>query len=182
MPIPPLDRAIADYLKSFDLAAVFIISTRAGIQLGAGRELPRCEAAWWCQQVVDAHMVVDLAVRCDLRTAPRKGRFLAVPEPVGAAAVRSAAGRLGVSLSDHAAVLAKAGAAVMRLNGALAEARDRGDLQSFNRIYRERRQRAGGRFMSYDQALAKYRAGLASSIAGNAVPWEIIRTVFDSSD
>jgi hypothetical protein len=118
MPIPPLDRALCDYLKSFDIAAVFIIASRAGIALGAGRELPgglRIEAAFWCQQLVDAHHVVDVALACDLRTAVRRGRFLAVPAPVGCAAVRDAAGRLGVSLSENEAVLARAAAAVRRL-------------------------------------------------------------------
>jgi hypothetical protein len=51
-------------------------------------------------------------------------------------------------------------------------------LKWFNVEYARCRRMAGGSFMSYQQALGKYRAALASSIAGTLTPGDIIATVF----
>jgi hypothetical protein len=179
MPIELPSRAVVDYLKSFNIAAVFIIASRAGIQIGAGRELPSgCASAWWCQHLVDAKHVVDVALACDLRRAPRRGPFFAVPPAVGCAAVEASAARLGIALAGHDATLAKARACVGRLDAGLARAKAAGDLRDFNREFQRRRRMAGGSFPSYQQMLDRYRTALASSIAGSIPPGEIIRAVF----
>jgi hypothetical protein len=71
---------------------------------------------------------------------------------------------------------------VGRLNAILDQAKERGDLRSFNREFSRRRQlaalsRVG--FMTYGQALNRYRALVASTIAGNVSPIEIMAKVFD---
>jgi hypothetical protein len=68
---------------------------------------------------------------------------------------------------------------VGRLNGHLDRAKADGSLRDFNREFQRRRRMAGGSFMSYQEALARYRAGLASALAGGTVPEDIIRAVFD---
>jgi hypothetical protein len=53
-----------------------------------------------------------------------------------------------------------------------------GDLETFNHEYKRRRRIASGTFPSYQTMLARYRAALASSIAGNVAPEQIIAAVF----
>jgi hypothetical protein len=122
--------------------------------------------------------VRELALACALRGAERESRtFLRVTIEQAGAAILAAANRLGIVLHDHAAVIARAKAAVQRLDTELAKARERGDLRSFNFEYRRRRL-AGARLPPYGIMLDRYRAALASSIAGNTPPWEIITVVF----
>jgi hypothetical protein len=79
--------------SAIKVASLFI-STRAGIQLGASRELPddrrvRIEGSWWLEHLDDAHRLVELA-SCEL---PRRGPFLAFAVSVASAAIE-AAGRI----------------------------------------------------------------------------------------
>jgi hypothetical protein len=182
--IPPAD--IRDYLKAYKLGCAFVIEARgAGIQLGAGRELPRgvrIVQAWWTDSPTSARDVIAVALQSDLRAARRVGPFLAVAPAAGCAAVEAAASRLAIRLGPHDATVSKAKDCVARLDEALQRARSSGELKHFNSEFRRRRERAAlsnAVFMSYPQALSKYRTAVAAAIAGELAPIEIVAKVFD---
>jgi hypothetical protein len=94
--------------------------------------------------------------------------------PVTAAAVR-----FGVALTEHSIVMARAKAAVSKLDRRLAMAKETGTLAFFNAEYRRRRiaARASGKsFMSYDEAHARLRKALAAAAAGGSIP-ELLQQV-----
>ena len=55
--------------------------------------------------------------------------------------IPAAAAQLGIPLTEHDDAVARARAAVTRINAVLAAAHDRGDLQFFNSEFRRRRLR-----------------------------------------
>jgi hypothetical protein len=149
--IAPITRDVADYLRSFDLAVVFI--TPAG-RIGTARGLSppgRISAAWWTQGRAAAESVLVAIGEHHPGTLEGATR-----------AVLQAAARLGV-------VLARARAAIGKLDGKLAAAQQLGDLRFFNRAYKRYRLdclRRGGRPMPYGTAVAKLRKALAGAAAG----------------
>ena len=77
--------------------------------------------------------------------------------------IPAAAGALGVALTDHATVLARAKAALAKIDAGMAWAQRTGVLHEFNREYRRRRLEAQGRgerFMGYAQAKARLRRAI----------------------
>jgi hypothetical protein len=98
-----------------------------------------------------------------------------------ACAPSSARRRIGRALTDHATVLARAEAALARIESAMAWAQRNGVLSEFNREYRRRRlesQRRGERFMGYGQATARLRRAMIKVAATGAVPVAIVHEVF----
>jgi hypothetical protein len=72
-------------------------------------------------------------------------------------------------------------AAVGRLDGKLARAKDNGDLKFFNRAYHAYRlacQHRGEHAMPYGTAVARLRKLLAGAAAGASVP-DVPRAVFE---
>jgi hypothetical protein len=94
-----------------------------------------------------------------------------------------AARQLAVSVTPHAVVLARASAAVERIERGIDAAQEQGLLKQFNREYKRRRLLAKARgqgFMGYQRARAKLRTALASAAAKGAdVPAdELLARVF----
>jgi hypothetical protein len=145
-------------LRSFDLAVVFI--TPAG-RIGTARGLSpasRISAAWWTQGRAAAESVLVAIGEHHPGTLECATR-----------AVLQAAARLGVVLGEHETVVARARAAIGKLDGKLAAAQQLGDLRFFNRAYKRYRLdclRRGGRPMPYGTAVAKLRKALAGAAAG----------------
>jgi hypothetical protein len=147
--IPSLPRAVADYVRAFDLAA---ICAYCDGRIGVSRNPAGAAAAWW----VEAEEVGAV-----IRQARKDGSD-----------IQAVARRLGVALTEHAIVLTRASAAIERIEAALREAQRRGDLKFFNAEYKRRRteaQAAGKGFMSYGQA----RARLGKAIAGAAAATDV---------
>jgi hypothetical protein len=155
--IEPLPRVLRDYIAAFDLAAVcrYLDGRIAVVRNPAG-----VAAAWWCAAV---------KARPVIRAARRHSGD-----------IPTAASALLVVLTDHATVLARAKAAVAKIEAGMARAQRDGALSEFNRQYRQRRLEAaadGRRFMTYAQARARLRQVLGRVAAGE--PVAIVREVFD---
>ena len=120
--IAPLPRAVMDYTAAFDLAAV--CRQRDG-RLRITSDPEGAETAWWCEAVKAGPVI---------RAARRHRSDI----PVAARA-------LGTALTDHATVLARAKAAVARIEAGMAWAQRTGVLHEFNQEYRRRRLEAHGR-------------------------------------
>jgi hypothetical protein len=88
----------------------------------------------------------------------------------------------GVALTDHATVLARAKAAVARIEAGMAWAQRAGVLHEFNhQEYRCRRleaQARGERFIGSAQATARLRRAITKVAATGATPVAIVREVF----
>jgi hypothetical protein len=158
--IPSLPRAVADYVRAFDLAA--ICAYRDG-RIGVSRNPAGAAAAWW----VEAEQAGAV-----IRQAPTDGSD-----------IQAVARRLGVALTEHAIVLTRASAAIARIERALTEAQARGDLKFFNAEYKRRRGAAvaaGQTFMSYGKARARLQKAIAEVAAkgGNGVTPELVASVF----
>jgi hypothetical protein len=84
-------------------------------------------------------------------------------------------------LTEHDVVVERAQAAVAQLNAKLVAAQAKGDLQFFNRAYREYRlacKERGERAMVYGVALAKLRQLMAGAAAGSPAS-DLLRRVFE---
>ena len=155
--IPSLPRAVADYVRAFDLAA--ICAYRDG-RIGVSRNPAGAVAAWWVE-AEQAGAVIRQA---------RKD----------SSDIQAIARRLGVALTEHAIVLTRASAAIERIEAALREAQRRGDLKFFNAEYKRRRAQAaaaGKGFMSYGQARARLQRAIAGAAATGVTP-ALIASVF----
>jgi hypothetical protein len=123
----------------------------------ASRVPARLRAVWWTRDRGTAEQIL-----------------IAIGEAQPATAEQAiAAGRLGVALNDHGVVLARAQAAVCRLDGKLTAAQTMGDLKPLNREYKRRRleaERSGRKFMSYSEAQRRLRKALASAAATGSMP------------
>ena len=139
----------------------------------AGLARTSAVAAWWTKDRRTAHDVVRATGE------QRPGSVEAATTEVLAAAQR-----LDVALSVHDVVLARAQAAVDKLNGKLAAAQQAGALQTFNRAYKAYRLDCvarGERAMPYGTALAKLRGLLAGAAAG-APTANMLQAVFKPSE
>src|ERR1700731_4882839 len=145
--IPPLPRGIG--VAAFDLTSIAV--TRDG-RLVVTRNPAGATAAWWCP-AREASRVVRHA---------RKD----------SGDVEAAARALGVPVTVHHVAIQRAGAAVARIDAALAEAQRTGAMKFFNAEYRRRREAAnaiGQGFMSYETARARLRRAVAGIIAQGGV-------------
>jgi hypothetical protein len=97
MSIEPLSPAVRDYLRAFDLTA---IAVSAEGRISVTRDPAGPAAAWWCEDV-KAGLVI--------RAAGRYGGD-----------IPSAARAVGVALTDHATVLARAMAALGKIEAGMA--------------------------------------------------------------
>jgi hypothetical protein len=162
MAIEPLPRVLRDYIAAFDLAAVCRYPDG---RIAVARNPAGAAAAWWCV-AHDAGRVIRLARKhgCD---------------------IPAAACTLGIALTDHATVLARAKAALARIEAGMAWAQRSGALSEFNREYRRRRLEAqgrGARFMGYAQATARLRRAMTKVTATGTAPVAILREVFGAED
>ena len=173
--IEPLPRAVRDYLAAHRVACVFVT---AGAKLGTGTpgELTRLGpvmALWWCANRAVAKQIV---------VAIGEEHPATVEQAI--AEIKAAAARLNVALSDHSVVLARAQAAVSRLDGKLASAQSVGYLKFFNRAYQQYRlacRQRGKGAMPYGAAMAKLRQLLAQAAAGSSIEGMVER-VFAGRD
>ena len=95
--------------------------------------------------------------------------------------IPAAAPALGIALTDHATVLARATAAVARIEAGMALAQRSGVLHEFNQEYRRRQLEAQGRgerFMGYAQAMARLRRAMIKVATTGTAPVAILREVF----
>ena len=157
--IPSLARAAADYVHAFNIAAVCVY--RDG-RIGVSRNPGGAAHAWWLQADQAAGVV---------KQARKNGGD-----------IPAAARHLGVALTEHAIVLARAAAAATRIKRTLSEAQGRGDLKFFNAEYKRRRTAAaaaGQSFMSYGQARKRLHKTIATIAAsGGTLTRTLIESVF----
>jgi hypothetical protein len=154
--IAPLPRAVTDYIAAFDLAAM---CRYADGRLGVTRNPAGASAAWWCEAVKAGPVI---------RAARRHSGD-----------IPAAARELGVPVTDHARVLARAKHAVAKIEAGMAWAQRTGVLHEFNQEYRRRRleaQRRGERFMGY--AMARLRRALTKVAANGTAPVAIVQEGF----
>jgi hypothetical protein len=151
-------RSVKDYINGFGIVAIVIY--RDG-RIGTSRDPIGAAAAWWVEDELAGGLI---------RRVHKNGGD-----------IPATARKLGVTLTDHSTVLARAAAAASRIEGAIAQAMDRGDLKFFNAEYKLRRaeaKRAGKSFMSYAQAKERLGRAIASAAAGGAVTPALIKSVF----
>ena len=157
--ISALPREAKDYLGAFGIAAVAIYRDD---RIGVSRDPAGAVAAWW----VEADQAGGV-----VKQARKNGGD-----------IPAAARKLGVTLTAHDAVIARAKAATARIEDALSEAQARGDLQFFNREYKRRRSAAaaaGQSFMSYGQARTQLHKTIATVAAsGGTLTRALIESVF----
>lgn len=156
--VAKLPAPIRNYVRAFDLAC--LAQWRDG-RIGVTRDPDGAECAWWCEAVLAG----------PLARAVRSGE-----------AVPAAAARLGIAITDHATVKARASQAVARIEAALAQAEAGGGLKFFNSEYRRRRQAArerGQGFPTYNQVRAKLGRAIAGVAAGS-LDRSLVAAVFES--
>jgi hypothetical protein len=101
-----------------------------------------------------------------------------VPKPHRGGDIPAVAPAVGVWLTDHATVLARAKHAVAKIEAGMAWAQRTGVLHEFNQEYRRRRLEAQGRgerFMSYGEAMARLRRAITKVAATGSAPVAIVR-------
>jgi hypothetical protein len=156
MPITPLSKGAADYLRSFDLRAV---CQSAGGRIWISDNPSGAVAAYWCR-ASDAGRVAEAAWHL--------GNIMAAGHRCGA---------------PHQIVLKRTAERMAALDQEIARAIDAGTLKRFNATYRERRlaaKQCGQPFMSYSEALRKLRAVVAGSVARKEIP-ATFSAVFDET-
>jgi hypothetical protein len=157
--IPALPREAKDYLGAFGIAAIVIY--RDG-RVDVSRDPAGAVAAWWVE-------------------ADKAGAIVKQARKNGGD-IPAAARHLGVALTEHAIVLARAAAAARRIKRTLSEAQSRGDLRFFNAEYKRRRTAAaaaGQSFMSYGQARTRLHKTIATGAAsGGTLTRTLIESVF----
>jgi hypothetical protein len=168
--IEPLKRGERNYLAQFGVTAIYITCS---CMLGVGHDLARVGSG--CRRLVGSpsrreaeQVLVAIGERHPATVDEATRELLA------------AAGRLDVVLSEHTVVLARARAAVAKLDRRLAMAKETGTLAFFNAEYRRRRiaARASGKgFMSYGAAHRRLRKAIAGAAATGSMP-ELMRAVF----
>jgi hypothetical protein len=97
------------------------------------------------------------------------------------ASFRTVAPALGIALTDHDTVLARARHAVAKIEARIAWAQRSGVLHEFNQEYRRRRlkrQARGERFMGYAQAPARLRRAIAKVATSGTATAAFVREVF----
>jgi hypothetical protein len=145
--IPKLDPAVRRYLLQFDLACIALTRDR---RLISTTDPSGVEAAWWCRA-------------SDIGVVLRRARL-------DHGDVQAAAAGLGMRLVEHAHAVQRAHDCVCRLDARLSHAQRGGDLQFFNREFRQRRllaQAEGRPFMPYTAAKARLRKALLGVAAGD---------------
>src|SRR4051812_9675074 len=113
MTIASLPRSLRLYIKPFDVVA--LVRYRDG-RLGACKDLEGAESCWWIR-ADDAGAVV--------KAARKNGGD-----------IPAAAKVLGVTVTEHSVVMARASAAVAKLDDKIATAGRAGELGFFNSEYR----------------------------------------------
>jgi hypothetical protein len=144
--LPALPRTVKDYIHGFGITAICVY--RDG-RIGTSRDPAGAVAAWW----VEAELAGGL-----IKQAQKNGGD-----------IPAIARKLGVTLTEHDVVIVRAQAAAARIESAIAQAMDRGDLKFFNAEYRRRRaeaKRRGQGFMSYSAARERLGRAIASAAAG----------------
>jgi hypothetical protein len=165
LPLP--NRRERTYLSAFRIAAVHISVPPSGpITIGAVHDLARAPpvvvAAWWCVDLAIAEAVVDQATGVDLRGRSARSTDAA------AVAIVTAARRMGVRLSEHASVLARARMATKKIAERVEQATAAGDMKFFNLLFQQRRKAAAleGRKLDYGACRQRFEAALAHVAAG----------------
>ena len=147
MSIPPIDRAVREYLLRFDLAA--IARTRDG-RIVSTRDPEGHEQAWWCRAV-------------DVGRVLKRAR--------GDGDVPAAAAALGVELAEHSATVQRTQRLLAKLDQRVMQAQNSGALGVFNQEYRRRRleaQALGRSFPSYPVMRLRLKAALVGATISDA--------------
>ncbi|MCK1671076.1 hypothetical protein [Bradyrhizobium sp. 150] len=150
-PLP--EKRERDYIAAIGIAAVFVTASgmvRASRDLAASARTLEVVIidAWW----LETREAAELLARTVRRGRPTRG--VEARGMVGAEAAR-----LGLQLTPHAVVLARAVVAARNVDRALRAANRRGDLAWFNRAFKARRQ--GGDRTSFATAWGRLRQAVA---------------------
>jgi hypothetical protein len=178
---------IAAYREGLGLAAVAVISDRAGIRIAAAasdldeeNESERVNARWWCRRGDAARVAAAATTRMRRRessggpaAAPansgsRHAQADCTPIQLAFASVCAAAKQLNVALKSDNEISAEAMDAVLRVDSELQKLQRAGELKSINRAYRAYRLEATGqgvRIQRYDDWMRKYRENLVREVA-----------------
>jgi hypothetical protein len=157
MAIPAVSPVALRYLAQFGLGCVALTRDR---RLISTKNPAGHEAAWW----TEAHNI-----GCLLR-ATKNGD------------VARAAQKLGVVVTDHEIVLARAEAATTKIQAGMQRAQQAGVLAEFNQEYKTRRLQAfrhGRNFISYKEARNRLQQALAGVAATGIAPEALMKTVFE---
>ena len=198
-PLELPDAAARQYLSKFGVGCVYVITGPHGFPclIGAcGADLdealkaarktwprdhaPVLAAACWCFDKRTAQQIANLAVASDLRYAKKEGPCLQVTLAEARDGIAAVAERLRFRLTDHYAVLARAGTATAMLDGRLTAAQEAGQLREFNKEYQKRRLAAllaGKKFIDYRTARSRL-ATLLALVAAGRFSGNIIERVF----
>ena len=168
--IEPLPKPLRHYLAQFGLGAIAVSSSGQIQVVGVDRlARPGTAALWWTKDRAAAY-VVTRAI----------GAHVPPSLEAAVAELKAAAARCDIVLSEHDAVLARARAALDQLDKKLETARSAGQLQFFNRAYKQYRldcQQRGMGAMPYNIALTKLRRLLAGAAAGASIEGVVERVL-----
>jgi hypothetical protein len=146
-----------NYIAAIGIAAVFVTASgmvRASRDLAASARTLGASAGI---EIIDAWWLETREAAEQLARAVRRGR------PVGGVEARAMVGaeaaRLGLQLTPHAVVLARAVVAARNVDRALRAANRRGELAWFNRAFKARRQ--GGAGTTFGTAWGRLRQAVA---------------------
>jgi len=162
-----------EWLTTFDVAAVYIACSSARCAVGTAQDLAQTLAARRRTLGRDAQFVRIWWIPSSTAALELAGAVALPPEATvrdAESAVRRAARRLRIPLAEHGATLARARAAIARLDCGLEVAKQRGVLSFFNgryRFLREKAAAAGQPFQSYGTAHAQLKAELARRLAAS---------------
>jgi hypothetical protein len=162
-----------EYLTVNGIVAVYIAELRDGeFALGVSHDLYQSLVAIRRQQyryaaIVGAYWVksdAEAALLCDEALA---GGHSKPTRAMVANRIEAAAERLNIAVIEHQALLTRVREAVEYVESKLAEAQGNGQLQFFNRAYRQWRlqAKAYGRSMTYAEARARLRRSLYRQLA-----------------
>jgi hypothetical protein len=162
MAIAPLTKPVAAYVREFKLTALCYY--RDG-RIGISRDPSGADRAYW--------LLADYAGTV-LQTAKSSGGD-----------IEAAARKAGIEVVDHASVLARAEAAVARIQAGMQRAQQAGLLAEFNQQYKKRRRAAfvsGRNFISYQQARIRLQGALSKIAATGVAPEKLMQSIFEGED
>lgn len=162
------------YLRAFNVAAIYVAAglDRRWCLVAVTRDLDQTRARihnagldlisiyWVRERKLGDRLIADLA----RHTPMSNGRVEASTEYV-AALIESAAARHGITLTPNDRTLARVETANRHVAQAMVSANTRGDLQWFNRAYREHRIGHPDDTVSYGQARNRLRHMMVERIA-----------------
>ncbi|UGY12504.1 hypothetical protein HAP48_0028205 [Bradyrhizobium septentrionale] len=173
--------AVREYLAIYGVVAIYVAALPAGAFVSCSRDLLHSLLAlrrrWLALQITCAYWVKD---KTDARLICREVNaslsrgddgLLVATARTAQRKVENVAAHMGIALTEHDTVLARARTAVAYIEQRIAQAQAAGELAWFNSAYRAWRLEAKqqGRGMSYAEARARLRQNIFRQILTNEV-------------